>query len=146
MQLIHLSNSRPNSLILHKPCLHGSSYNHPCFQVGSTRPLLFPNQKQLQRRVRNGCSGSGGTKIKAVAVSEAIEKKSVKVKATVTVQPTVGGLFSERAMQRGLDDIKDLLGQSILLELVGADLDPSKYMFKQILKKKTILMFHQVEI
>lgn len=85
----------------------------------------MPQNQRKQKRVTYGCRRDG-TKIKAVAVSEA-ENKSVKVKATITVQPTVGGIFSEMAIERGLDDIKDLLGQSILLELASTELDPSKY-------------------
>ena len=118
MPQICVSNSSPTYLIFHKPCLHGSSF--PSFRVLS-RPS-FPNQRN-QRSVRYGCSR--GFKVKAVAVSE-LEKKSVTVKATITVQPTVGGLFSEMFLERGLDDIRDLLGKSILLELVSAALDPSK--------------------
>lgn len=117
MPHIYLSNTTPTCLIFHKPCLHGTSY--PSFQVWS-RPS-FPNQTK-QKRVRNGCNS--GSKIKAVAVSEA--EKSVKVKVSVTVQPTVGGFLSELGIDRGLDDIRDVLGKSILLELASATLDPSK--------------------
>ncbi|XP_027354800.1 linoleate 13S-lipoxygenase 2-1, chloroplastic-like isoform X2 [Abrus precatorius] len=114
MQHICVSNSTPTCLIFHKPCLRGIA--HPSFQAGS-RPS-FPNQRK-QKRVTHKCNGD----IKAVAVTEATAK-SVKVKATITVQPTVGGFFSELGLERGLDDIKDLLGQSLLLELVSTSLDP----------------------
>ncbi|XP_061361393.1 linoleate 13S-lipoxygenase 2-1, chloroplastic-like [Gastrolobium bilobum] len=127
MQQIHISNSSPiiSCLILHKPCLHGNS-THPSLQVWS-RPSFFPNQKK-QKGFRTGCS-----KIKAVAVSE-IEKKSVKVKVTITVQPTVGGFFSDLGLERGLDDIRDLLGQSLLLELASTTLDPKTGLEKETIK------------
>lgn len=47
----------------------------------------MPQNQRKQKRVTYGCRRNG-TKIKAVAVSEA-ESKSVKVKAVITVQPTV---------------------------------------------------------
>lgn len=120
MQQISL---KPNCLILNKPCLHGIGSNQTCFNVGSSRPLFINQKKQRRLFRRNECR-----KIKAVAVSdeELIEQTSIKVKATVTVQPTVGGLFSEMALERGLDDITDLLGKSILLEFVSSELDPGK--------------------
>jgi lipoxygenase len=107
---------------------------------------LFTNPKKHGRfRSSNGCS-----KIKAVAVSEEeeeiIEGKSVKVKATVTVQPTVGGLFSEMAIERGLDDITDLLGKSILLELCSSQLDPGKLLVNLIKLNLYIILQKQYSI
>lgn len=52
--------------------------------------------------------------------------ESISVKAVVTVQPTVGGFFKKLGIDRGLDDIQDLLGKTLLLELVSAELDASK--------------------
>jgi lipoxygenase len=52
--------------------------------------------------------------------------KATSVKAIVTVKLSVGGFLSNLGIARGLDDIKDLLGITLLLELVSIDLDPSK--------------------
>ena len=41
------------------------------------------------------------------------------VKAIVTVKPTIGGLLSNLGIDRVLDDIKDLLGETLVLELVS---------------------------
>ena len=41
------------------------------------------------------------------------------VKTIVTEKPTVGGLLSNLGIDRGLDDIKDLLGETLVLELVS---------------------------
>ena len=41
------------------------------------------------------------------------------MKAIVTVKPTVGELLSNLVIDRGLDDIKDLLGETLVLELVS---------------------------
>ncbi|XP_058729961.1 linoleate 13S-lipoxygenase 2-1, chloroplastic-like [Vicia villosa] len=120
---------RPNCLILQKPSLHGiGSSNHRCFQVGLSRPLLTKQKKG--RKFKNECM-----KIKAVAVSEeAIERKSVEVKATVTVQPATGGILSKLGLQSGLDEITDLMGKSILLELVSSELDPKTKLEKKRIK------------
>lgn len=49
----------------------------------------------------------------------------VTIKAIVTVQTTIGGMFAHIGLNRGLDDITDMLGKSLLLELVSSELDPS---------------------
>ncbi|KAJ6307298.1 hypothetical protein OIU76_017151 [Salix suchowensis] len=73
--------------------------------------------------------------IKAVA-SLTEESTAIKVKAVVTVKQTIGGLMTSVGIERGLDDIKDLLGKTLLLELVSAELDP-----KTELEKPTIPAF-----
>ncbi|KAE9616565.1 hypothetical protein Lal_00034877 [Lupinus albus] len=134
MPQIYVSNSSPSpSCLTHisqKTCLHGTSY-YPSFQVGS-RPW-FQNKKS-ETRARNGYNNSSNNKIKAVAVSEHAEKKSVKVKATITVQLTVGGLFSDLGLERGADDITDLLGKSLHLELVSTTLNPKTKREKDTVK------------
>nr|KYP68245.1 hypothetical protein KK1_021865 [Cajanus cajan] len=128
MQQINVSNSSGSYLILQKPCI-----TNPCLQVWS-RPSWFPKQRK-QKRVTTHHDGYRSN-IKAVAVSTEVESKAVKVKATITVQPTVGGFFSELSsgLGRGLDDIKDLLGQSLLVELLSAELDEKTKLEKQSIK------------
>ena len=41
------------------------------------------------------------------------------VKAIVNMKPTIGGLLSNLGIDQGLDDIKDLLGETLALELVS---------------------------
>ncbi|KAF3327873.1 linoleate 13S-lipoxygenase 2-1 [Carex littledalei] len=48
----------------------------------------------------------------------------VSVTAIVTVQMTIGGRFANLGLNRGLDGITDLLGKSLQLELVSAEIDP----------------------
>ena len=69
---------------------------------------------------------STASNIKAVARTTDDEDASF-VKAIVTVKPTISGLLSNLGIDRGLDDIKDLLGETLFLELVSTKLDPSKY-------------------
>ena len=56
----------------------------------------------------------------------AIDQNPVSVKAIMTVKISVGEFFSNLGLTQPLDDLADLRGKTILLELVSADLDPSK--------------------
>ncbi|XP_023739794.1 linoleate 13S-lipoxygenase 2-1, chloroplastic isoform X1 [Lactuca sativa] len=49
--------------------------------------------------------------------------KTISLRAVITVQLTVGGVLSNLSFTRAFDDIGDLLGKSLLLELVSADAD-----------------------
>ncbi|PHU29513.1 Linoleate 13S-lipoxygenase 2-1, chloroplastic, partial [Capsicum chinense] len=53
---------------------------------------------------------------------QSTNEKSTSVKAVVTVQRTIRG--TNLSLSRGLDDIGDLFGRTILLCLVAAELDP----------------------
>ncbi|XP_073156416.1 linoleate 13S-lipoxygenase 2-1, chloroplastic [Henckelia pumila] len=46
------------------------------------------------------------------------------VKADITVLQTVGGVLSHLGLARGIDDIADFLGKTLLVELVAANSDP----------------------
>lgn len=70
--------------------------------------------------------------IKAVAISD--QEKSTSVKAVVTVKVIAGGLLSNLGVTRGLDDITDLFGKSVLLELVSAELDGKTGLEKETIK------------
>ncbi|XP_073001808.1 linoleate 13S-lipoxygenase 2-1, chloroplastic [Typha latifolia] len=63
-------------------------------------------------------------------------KSPVTVKAVLTVKLTVGGVFAHLGLTRGLDDIGDLLGKSLLLELLSDELDP-----KTGLEKKAVTAY-----
>lgn len=54
------------------------------------------------------------------AVSSITVDKALTVTATVEASPAIGQMYATRA----LDDIGDLLGKTILLELVSSELDP----------------------
>lgn len=97
-------------------------------------PFLLSNSKPLLP-TRWECGGQRGRQnpkphhlrlaarpalIKASSVASSTEK-TVSVKALVTVKRILGsGLY----LERGLDDIADLFGKSLRLELICADLDP----------------------
>ena len=100
----------------YKPFLSGTGHFSSHVRL---RPILFRNQNNI--RVRNFPSAA-----KAVATST---EQSTSVTAIVSVKVAVGGILSNLGLSQGLDDIADLLGKSILLELVSSELDPSKYFY-----------------
>ncbi|XP_065865989.1 linoleate 13S-lipoxygenase 2-1, chloroplastic-like [Euphorbia lathyris] len=107
----HSQTSTP-LFLLPKPFIHGNSH----LSVFPKSSSLFPAKTKAIR------AGNKARKIKAAANLDV--KKSTKVKAVVTVNRTVGGLVSGVGIDHGLDKITDLLGKSLLLELVSSDLDP----------------------
>lgn len=62
------------------------------------------------------------------AVWSSTTEKSTTVTAVITVLQTVGGALTHLGLSRALDDLADALGRTFLLELVAAQLDPSKQM------------------
>ncbi|XP_030455089.1 linoleate 13S-lipoxygenase 2-1, chloroplastic-like [Syzygium oleosum] len=115
-----------------KPQLHQSRSASPalfplskpfCQGNGGIAMLPVLSVPELRKSRRSARLGRASRKIKAVASQSATEK-SLSVKAVVTVKPSAGGLFSEIGINRGLDDITDLVGKTLLLELVSAELDP----------------------
>lgn len=103
---------------------------HKPFISGKAGTTTFSTLQKQNNSKKNKCFRvrciSGSNKIKAVA-SPAATNKSTRVLATVIVQVTVGGLLSNLGWNRVLDEMNDLLGKSLLLELVAAEVDPSKY-------------------
>ncbi|KAK7261588.1 hypothetical protein RIF29_27902 [Crotalaria pallida] len=63
-----------------------------------------------------------------------IEKSTIKIKVSVEVKIVKGGFFSSLSLDRGIDDITDLLGKSLLLELLSSDLDPKTGLEKDTIK------------
>ena len=126
--------SNPNSyryVLRRKPTIvdhgQGSCSSTSIFGIGLSS---WPREQRKAARIRF---------IKAVASSAAnyhekyssnknttdkSRSETIAVKAVVTVQPTVTGFFKSLGIDRGLDDIQDLLGKSLLLQLVSAKLDP----------------------
>ncbi|PWA77611.1 linoleate 13S-lipoxygenase 2-1 protein [Artemisia annua] len=83
---------------------------------------------------RNSVNSVGQIKAVAGESSTAGVVKINRVKAVITVQMTVGGILSDLSFTRPLDDITDLLGKSLLLELVAAETDPKTGLPKDTIK------------
>ena len=61
-----------------------------------------------------------------------------KLKAVVTVNLTIGGIFSHVGLTRGLDDFADLIGKSLYLELLSKELDPKTGLEKKAIENMLI--------
>jgi len=57
------------------------------------------------------------------AVASVTVEQMLTVSATVEASPAIGQMYFERA----LDDVRDLLGKTLLMELVSSELDASEY-------------------
>lgn len=122
---------RRTVVLLQKPFIHGCAAP----QGGPYNWFLSKNTSRVSVRVRLNKQRRGC--IKAVVSTDATElqqkstvaietQKSVNVKAVLSVQVTIGGFLSSIGLKQGLNCITDLLGKSLLLELVSAELDPGK--------------------
>ncbi|KAA3490580.1 linoleate 13S-lipoxygenase 2-1, chloroplastic-like [Gossypium australe] len=112
---------------LHKPFSHGTSLAFLPFNACSS---LGKTAKPFKARVVPN-------KLKAevdVNLTDDSIVTDYTVKGVVTVKQTVGGFLSNLGLSRGLDDIQDLLGKSILLELVSGELDPKTGQEKETIK------------
>ncbi|XP_043691676.1 linoleate 13S-lipoxygenase 2-1, chloroplastic-like [Telopea speciosissima] len=90
-----------------------------------------PSLRQKQKKF-SVMAMSISSDIKAI-IGTALEK-SVTVKAVVTVQLTIGGVLSNIGVEKGIDDIIDLLGKTLSLELVSSELDPQTGLEKETIK------------
>ncbi|OMO83254.1 Lipoxygenase [Corchorus olitorius] len=119
-----------------KPFFHGSGCAFlplPSFQSSSS----FSNSSACSRKAFKTGFAPPSKVIRAVAsdvYGGDVEAATSTLKALVTVRQTVGGFLTNLGLARGLDDIQDLLGKSILLELVSADLDPKTGLEKETIK------------
>ncbi|KAK8550640.1 hypothetical protein V6N13_119157 [Hibiscus sabdariffa] len=126
---------RPNTnktllLPLHKPFLHGAAFGFLPFNPSSSSSLSRTGKGLKARFVPNRTKA---TLDSTTTLTDDVGSVSV-VKAFVTVKQTVGGFITNLGFQRGLDDIQDLLGKSLLLELVSAELDPKTGQEKETIK------------
>nr|XP_010943567.1 probable lipoxygenase 8, chloroplastic [Elaeis guineensis] len=92
---------------------------------------LRPTAVQLQKIGKRGCIRCASGEVQSSSVDSGAAISTLK--AVATVKMTVGGLLSNLGLSRALDVTADLLGKSLLLELVSAEVDP-----KTGLEKETI--------
>ncbi|KAL4335203.1 hypothetical protein GQ457_07G043520 [Hibiscus cannabinus] len=111
-------------LSLQKPFVHGTAFAF--LPLNHCKPCSSSLSKSTGRRgfkARFVPNKIKATLESSTATDDAVVDVGSVVKASVTVQQTAG-LLSNLGFERGLDDIQDLLGKSLLLELVSAELDP----------------------
>ncbi|KAK4254874.1 hypothetical protein QN277_007951 [Acacia crassicarpa] len=118
-------------VVFQKPWINLQSGRSPLPLVGRS----IPNQKKHKRfGVRCSTEGADAKAVASTAVSEVGRKETTAVKVTLTVLQTVEGYFSGISIQRGLDDIKELLGKSLKVELLSAQLEPKTGAEKESIK------------
>ncbi|KAI4304834.1 hypothetical protein MLD38_040299 [Melastoma candidum] len=135
-----------------------AAHLHPHLNL-SSETLAFLNNKTFlhggytpfrpvytTRGLRNKCpsnnsKGSNGARvghrssrnvIRAVATS--FTDETVKVKAVLTVKTGSGSILSKIGIKQGLDEVIDLFGKSIQLELVSSELNPKTGKEKETIK------------
>lgn len=119
-QLHNLFSSPKTLLQCHKPFFSENVAN-PTFSNIKRARSLSGNKNKNNNTVRYAARSST---IKSAANYTETETET-DVLATVIVQFTVGGFLSNLGWNP-IDDISDLFGKSIQLELVAAELDPCK--------------------
>ncbi|XP_015873266.3 linoleate 13S-lipoxygenase 2-1, chloroplastic [Ziziphus jujuba] len=103
---------------------------------------FLPKHQNFPRKYRKSCILCSSKNVKPVespavsrvSTSSTVADKAVKIKATVTVQATVGGFFSNIGITRPLDEITDLLGKTFLLQFVSTELDSNSGQEKETIK------------
>ncbi|KAG5227600.1 hypothetical protein OIU77_022285 [Salix suchowensis] len=58
------------------------------------------------------------------AITSLSQDTKIKVKAILKVKRNVGGVLTSLGIDQGLNDIQELLGKTILLQLISVELDP----------------------
>lgn len=128
---LHQQSSVKSILPYKKPFLHGNGHGFNAVQL---RPLATHPRKH--GTIRAGLISDG---IRTLIGST--DRDSINVKAVVTEQKTLGTLVS---VTTGFDGFKDFIGRTFRLELVSAELDPSKYYYSRV--KQFIYLFIYVFI
>lgn len=119
LEHFHIGTTSANLLSL-LPKVPFTTYKH--------KPYLNNPRFINKSRCRFSCTirANSGRNNESVKVDKADEEeKGLKLRALVAVKETIGGLITGLGIDRGLDDIQDLLGKTLLLELVSKQLDPS---------------------
>lgn len=103
-----------------------SNVGSPLFASPSSAAASCQQRRGTGRRNRRwlmlkriSCSSTE----ESLSVSSVTVDRPMTVTATVTVQPPLGVVYAAR----GLDDLGDLFGKTLLLELVSSELDPSEF-------------------
>ncbi|CAI0412781.1 unnamed protein product [Linum tenue] len=110
---------------LPKPFVHGSNdrhaySNHSLLSMAKARPKA----SHYARARRRCCRAVSDVDAGAIADYLKHEKCYTKVRAVVTVEESIVEMLTSNGILRGLDYV---LGKGLLLELVSAELDPSKF-------------------
>ncbi|XP_076914612.1 linoleate 13S-lipoxygenase 2-1, chloroplastic-like [Bidens hawaiensis] len=106
---------------------------------GVENPTSFVSHNKLLFPIKPLCSprimGKSASQIKAVTgeITTGTTIKTMRLKVVVTVQLTMGGAMSNPIV-KVLDGFTDLIGKSLLLELVASETDPKTGLMKETIK------------
>lgn len=88
------------------------------------RGVVSSPRSRLQRHMRLPRISCSATEEVSGAVSSSVTvERMLTVTASVEASPAIGQMY----FQRAVDDVGDLLGKTLLLELVSSELDASEY-------------------
>ncbi|XP_077215207.1 linoleate 13S-lipoxygenase 2-1, chloroplastic-like [Tasmannia lanceolata] len=121
----HPSPLAPSPILLHSSVT--SHYWTPA-SISQLSPLIFRNRRPKSGSIR--CEAVSNAPLDGTTTA----RTTVSVNAVVTIKKTIGGSLTDVGWDRGLDDISDLLGKSLLLELVSSELDPRTGLEKNTIK------------
>ncbi|KAG8646336.1 hypothetical protein MANES_10G148800v8 [Manihot esculenta] len=126
-QIQKLNSTKLFSLLPQKPslCSHGNTSCFPTYYK-QQKCFIFP-KKNSRLSVRASIIDKAMSDINH-------DGEAVSVKANVTVKVTVGGLISSIGITKPLEELTDIIGKSLLLELVSAELDPKTGLEKDTVK------------
>jgi lipoxygenase len=105
-------------------------------QSGNVASPLFAAAAAASSQQRRASKAGGRVRtrrISCVSTEEATgattsvktKERNLTVTAIVTAQAAPASMY----VSRGLDDIQDLFGKTLLLELVSSELDPSEFLY-----------------
>ncbi|KAF9597869.1 hypothetical protein IFM89_021954 [Coptis chinensis] len=121
MPQVHQPQSGLSLLILNQPSF--STY-------GNTRVPIRPRTGTSRTTTTTRKFKGGILRVNAKASSNRTKfatstEQTVAIKAVVSVK-VIGGALSDISLTRGLDDITDLLGRSLILQLVSSEVHPNQ--------------------
>lgn len=102
----------------------------PFILGGSYAPFsIIQPLPQLKKKYSNVRASYAVENAKAVSAGGTDQISNILAKVTLTLKSSAGKCLSSAQgfLNHGLDEFTDLIGKSFLLELVSAELDPSKF-------------------
>ena len=118
MHQISVLNSSSFPLYIHGKDTHNNSHRNSWFLKHCKHSS--PRQRKVHRCMKV-VMASTSKNTNTITTSQS-------VKALVTVKQNRGGILGN-LLNGGLDGIKDLIGKTLVLQLVSDELDPSKFCF-----------------
>ncbi|OWM69231.1 hypothetical protein CDL15_Pgr025418 [Punica granatum] len=129
---VHSPQASPQTLVA--PAVLTKQFIH-----GLNGRVILPRHQHCLMTARKSCKAAARLgfvpgNIRAIASATNNTTTTSTVKAVVTVTPPTAGALYELGINRGLDDIADLMGKTLLLEFVSSELDLARGQEKPTIK------------